>query len=322
MANLQFTLDSGRKLGLTAFGVPTARRVVIFCHGAPGSSDFDPNPTASVDADVHILAFDRPGYGSSEPLPPGRWPSVSGAADDIAEYLHSAERAARTLGQHELDSVGVVGWSAGGRVALALAARHPDLVDRVAVVATPAPNDEVRWIDPELSRISERMAMQPPDDAVADLTNLLAAEVPGAAGPSDFEAQASLSSLGATDADAGALEYPGAIQRLEGMLRDAFRHGAIGLACDILAYTARPWGFDLSDVEAKTLLLYGEADAVAGRAHAQWYRKQLADARVEMVPGVGHLLIIPTWERVLAFVHRRDRPPAGTTQPKSASSTR
>lgn len=318
MANLQFTLNGGRKLGLTAFGEPTAKRVVIFCHAAPGSSEFDPDPTASVGANVHILAFDRPGYGSSDPLPAGEWPSVFGAADDIAEYLRSSESAAHTLGQHELDSVGVVGWSAGGRVALALAARHSDLVDRVAVVGTPAPNDEVQWIDPELSKMSERLAMLPPDAAVAELTQLLAAQVPPVADPSDPEAHAPLSTLGATDADAGILEYPGAIQRLDGMLRDAFRQGTVGLAADILAYTARPWGFDLSAVEAKTLLLYGEADDVAGRAHARWYRKHLPDARLEMVPGVGHLLIIPTWERVLAFVGGKHPRSDAQAQLKSA----
>lgn len=306
MANFQFTLSSGRRLGITGMGNPRAKRVVVFCHSAPGSSHFDPDPVASASHDVHILAFDRPGYGSSDPLPPDQWPSVSGAADDISEYLHSSEETAQALNKHELDSVGAGGWSAGGRVALALAAKHPDLIDRVAVVATPAPNDQVQWIDPELSAMSDHLATLPPDAAIEQLVGMFEKQMANALPPADPEESVPLDFLGAGpsagDANAAALAYPGARERLDGMLRDAFRQGPVGAASDILSYTARPWGFDLAAVRAKTLLLYGDADAVAGHAHAIWYRKHLADARVEMVPDIGHLLIIPTWARVLAHL--------------------
>ena len=59
------------------------------------------------------------------------------AADDLAGVLDCLP----------VERVGVVGWSAGGRVALALAARRPDLVDRVVVLATPAPDEEVPRIE-------------------------------------------------------------------------------------------------------------------------------------------------------------------------------
>lgn len=46
-------------------------------------------------------------------------------------------------------AVGAVGWSAGGRIALALAARHPDLVRSAALAGTPAPDEEVPWVPDE-----------------------------------------------------------------------------------------------------------------------------------------------------------------------------
>jgi len=108
--------------------------------------------------------------------------------------------------------------------------------------------------------------------------------------------------LGPTDADADALDRPGARARLEAMIDGALVQGPVGIAADIAGYCLRPWGFELSDVAAKTLLLYGSADPVAGPAHGRWYRGQLADARYEQVPGQGHLLVIPMWKRVLAHL--------------------
>ncbi len=41
----------------------------------------------------------------------------------------------------------VIGWSDGGYGALELAARHPDMVDRLILVAVPAPEDRERPAD-------------------------------------------------------------------------------------------------------------------------------------------------------------------------------
>jgi hypothetical protein len=60
-------------------------------------------------------------------------------------------------------------------------------------------------------------------------------------------------------------------------------------------------GFSVDDVHAKCLLLYGNADEI-GSAHARWYKNHLADARVEMVPKAGHLVVIPMWDRVLSHL--------------------
>jgi pimeloyl-ACP methyl ester carboxylesterase len=301
MANIEFKLASGRRVGLTAHGQPYGRKMVVFCHPAPGSSRFDPDPRATGYRDVHLLGLDRPGYGSSDPLPSGTWPRIATYASDIAEYLHACANSARDLGSREFDSVSVVGWEAGGRVALALAAAHPHLVDRVVVFGTPAPDDAIPWMDPELAETTRKLAQRGPDEAIDAFAELFEKQM-GALVPRHGSEADGLELLALSAADAGALASPGLADRLTDMLRDAFRQGAKGLAADVLSFAVRDWGFDPAHVRAQTLLLYGAEDPVIGPDHADWYHGRIPHSVVEAVPGAGHLAIVPGWERALDFV--------------------
>jgi len=295
---MRFVLESGRRVGVNLSSTravwPTAdtgrvegRRLVVFCHGAPGGGSFDPDPAETRARDVTLLSVDRPGYGRSDPLPPGRWSTVGSAADDIAVVLDSLH----------VEHVGVVGWSAGGRVALALAARRQDLVDRVVVAATPAPDDQVPWMDAAQRAELERLATLAPEEAHAALESRLAALVP--ADPLSPEA---LSLLGAGTADERVTRDPLVHKRLGEVVAAAFAQGAGGLAADIAGYCLQPWGFEPEDVHAKTLLLYGSRDPVAGPTHGQWWQERLPDARLEIAPGAGHLLVMPLWSRALSHL--------------------
>jgi pimeloyl-ACP methyl ester carboxylesterase len=104
--------------------------------------------------------------------------------------------------------IGVVGQGDAGPAALAFAARHPDRVDRLAVIATPIPDD---------------------------------------------------------------------------------------------------LGFDLSEVTAKTLLLFGAKDLATGSRHGRWWQERLPDARLEMNPQGGNDLLRPMWKRVLSHLAPRCR---------------
>jgi pimeloyl-ACP methyl ester carboxylesterase len=61
-------------------------------------------------------------------------------------------------------------------------------------------------------------------------------------------------------------------------------------------------GFELSEVTAKTLLLFGAKDPLTGSRHGSWWQKRLPDARLEMSPDGGHELLVPMWKRVLSHV--------------------
>jgi pimeloyl-ACP methyl ester carboxylesterase len=283
METTSFRTPSGRRVGVTEFGDRGATRVVVFAHPAPGSSLFDPDPAATAGREVRIIALDRPGYGDSELHADGTGGTVADAAEDIAGYLSG-------MG---IGPVGAAGWDAGGRVALALAARHPKLVDRVAVVGTTAPDEDVPWIGDDLRSALGYLRMLHRGDAVAALRDRLALTV------GDDGANL-LAALSPDECDANRRRESG--PRLELMLDRAARQGLTGLAADVVSYALEDWGFDVAAVAAKTLLLYGAADGTASRPHALWYLDWLHDARLEMVPAAGHLLIVPMWERVLAHL--------------------
>jgi pimeloyl-ACP methyl ester carboxylesterase len=253
---MRLVLESGRRVAVhrtttRAAWFAAEERVIVFCHGDPGAGIFDPDPAATRASNVRLLSVDRPGYGGSQPRAAV---TVASAADDLATVLDS-------IG---VDRAGVVGWSAGGRVALALAARRPDLVDRVAVVATPAPGERLHL-------------------------------------PAELDAPDDLRLLGLGAADDDVLRSDGVRQRLDEMLRAALAQGTRGLVADIAAH-GRPWGFEPEAVRAETLLLYGSHDPVAHPRHGRWFEARLPAARLEVVPDAGHLVVVPAWSRVLSHL--------------------
>ena len=296
---MRFVLESGRRVAVHRTATRAAwfpaqktsrdaeERLVVLCHSAPGAGIFDPDPVETRARNVRLLSVDRPGYGGSHPVAAGAWATVASAADDLAAVLDSLH----------VERVGVAGWSAGGRVALALAARRPDLVDRVVVLATPAPDAEVPWIEGEQREELKRLRSLAPEEAHAQLGARLASLV-----PEDPHSPEALWLLGAGWADEAALRADGVRARLGEMLRAAFVQGPRGLAADIAGYCLQPWGFEPEAVQAKTLLLYGSHDPLADPRHGRWWKSRLPDARLEVVVGAGHLLVVPMWARVLSHL--------------------
>lgn len=278
--------SSDRRVAVHRLHEGSSGRTVLFLHSAPGAGLFDPGPRHTQRQDITLVAPDRPGYGGSDPMPEGEWATVVSAADDAAAYLD----------EFGGGPAGVAGWSEGGRVALALAARRPDLVDRVAVVATPAPDDEVQWIHDELRAGIDAMRGLPADTVHAALNEQLAGFA-----QLEPDSDAGLSAVGDPAVDSAAL-LDGGRDRLAGMLREAFRQGVVGLAQDIAGYTLQPFGFDPAAVAAETLLIYGGKDAEIGPPHGAWWQRALPNGRLEVVPESGHLVVVPAWERVLGHL--------------------
>ena len=70
---------------------------------------------------------------------------------------------------------------------------------------------------------------------------------------------------------------------------EAVRQGVRGWADDDLAF-AKPWGFELEQVEAEVRLWQGELDVLAPRAHGEYVASRLPNARFELLEGGGHFL--------------------------------
>src|SRR5215213_8734580 len=122
------TTPDGRALAYVERGAEDGTPVIV-SHGTPGSRlARHPDPEIYERHGVRAVAYDRPGYGRSDPQP-GR--SVADATADIAAI-------ADELG---FDRFAVVGGSGGAPHALACGALLGDRVVRVGALVTPAPSD-------------------------------------------------------------------------------------------------------------------------------------------------------------------------------------
>lgn len=279
----------GRKVAVHELtsDVPAGAPVVLLSHVAPGSGDFDPDPAVTAAYGIRLIGVDRPGYGGSDPMPEGAFATVESAADDAVAVLESVLEPGATAG--------VAGWSAGGRVALAIAARRPDLVGRVAMIGTPAPDEEVPWIPQENRAALDALRGASAADAHAALG--------GAFGPmlDAVQGDARFALVGAGAADEEILGDPRVGDRMRRMLDAAFARGGAGMTADVAGYTLRPLAFDPAAVEADVLLGYGAADEISPE-HGKWWAAAVPNARLEVVAAVGHMVVVPFWAATVAHL--------------------
>jgi pimeloyl-ACP methyl ester carboxylesterase len=282
------TRPGGRRIAVRDLtpDAPADAPVVLFCHIAPGSGDFDPDPEVTATRGVRLITVDRPGYGGSESTG-DEFASVGLVTEDAIAVLEDVLAPGATAG--------AVGWSAGGRVALSVAARRPDLVSRVAVIGTPAPDDAVSWIPEEYKAGIEALRGASAADAHAALTAAMGPMVESLTGDDRFAV------LGVGEADGAVMARSGVADRLRGMVDETFAQGAAGMVADVAGYTLQPWGFEPADVTADVLLGYG-ADDPLGEPHGRWWEQELPKAHLEVVPDVGHMVVVPFWGRALEHV--------------------
>ncbi|MFA6576244.1 MAG: alpha/beta fold hydrolase [Nocardioides sp.] len=93
--------------------------LVAFCHGLFGQGKNWTAVAKSLAADHRVLLIDMPNHGRSD------W-------HDRVDYLDMADEVATLFSAD--DPVALVGHSMGGKAAMVLALRHPELVERLCVV--------------------------------------------------------------------------------------------------------------------------------------------------------------------------------------------
>jgi pimeloyl-ACP methyl ester carboxylesterase len=229
---------------------------VVYLHGG-GDSRLSRHPDDSIAAQlgVRLVAVDRCG-------PPVRGRTLRSCASEVISLLDE-------LG---VDRAAVVGWSAGGPHALAIAATAPDRVERVALVASLPPPHGTRVLPEDVRRVMR----------LARLSVPLAARA--------LEAWGRRPTPPTGDRVTDTAYARGRIE--------AFAHGGAWLARE-LAYLARPWGFEAADVHVPVTLWWGDRDRVTPPSIALDYARVLPESRLRIVEGT-HQLLFSRWRDILA----------------------
>lgn len=277
-------LRDGRRLGYGEYGKADGEPGFYF-HGHPGSRlEAAFADEAAAEAEVRIIALDRPGYGLSD-FQSDRM---------ILDWPRDVEQVADALG---LDLFSVLGSSGGGPYALACAHAIPERVTRAGVVSGVGPYDAPGATDgmrrqnrvgfqlgarfPPLSRLlmrsMERQLRRSPErvlDAVAE-------------------------AMSPTDAEIA--RRPEIRDLLRKVLEEAFRQGSRGPALDVVLL-GRPWGFRLEQIEPVVFLWQGEADVLVPPAMGRHMAGHVPNCRATFFPEDGHLLFdhMPEIVRALA----------------------
>ncbi|HEX3803181.1 MAG TPA: alpha/beta fold hydrolase [Solirubrobacteraceae bacterium] len=264
-------MRDGRSLAFTVTG-PADGSPVFYCHGAIGTP-----VDATIDLQriarqigVRYIAPSRPGVGGSDPRP-GR--TVLDFADDVGELADALA----------LERFSVIGVSAGGPYALAVAHQLPDRVRRVALCSALAPFCQPHRTPGLRRRIrlplaflagAPRLVRGLGDavlPAVARHPELITRVVAAHAAPSERDR------LARSDERAAASQS----------FLDATCAGVGGLIDDFLTY-AFGWGFDPREVDSEVQLWHGASDPLVPVEHALQLAAMLPNCRVFIDPDEGH----------------------------------
>jgi pimeloyl-ACP methyl ester carboxylesterase len=265
----------GRILAVLEAGDESGHAVVAI-HGTPGSGLLWRGLAEDAEArGIRLLAYDRPGYGGSDPHP-GR--TVADAAGDVAAI-------ADALG---IERFAVEGGSGGGPHTLACAALLPDRVVAAASLAgvAPYPAEGLDWLDgmgqdnldefeatlagrETLERYLREQAdamLAAEPDAIADTLRSLLSPPDAAALTGEFAEYLAESTRRAIG------------ERLDGWIDDDF-------------VFMNPWGFELGEIRVPVQLLHGAQDRFVPMAHGEWLAERIPGVDAHLSEEDGHLTI-------------------------------
>ncbi len=119
----RMVLTGNSQIFVREWGAPGAPPVLLIHGAASHSGVFEPSLAPALAADFHLYAYDRPGMGRTEDRP------------DVRGLAMQAAAAADVIAALDLDRPVVVAHSYGGAVALRLALDRPDLISGLVLLS-------------------------------------------------------------------------------------------------------------------------------------------------------------------------------------------
>ncbi|MBO0785050.1 MAG: alpha/beta hydrolase [Actinobacteria bacterium] len=227
---------------------------LLLIHGSGGTGDGWIPMTPALARDHHVIRVDLPGCGHSPPAPSYDVPAQAG-------------RVAGLLDDLGLERVTVAGHSSGGYVATALAEQRPGLVGALALISS----------GPSL-------------DALLRQPVILRALLAPPLGPLLWRSRSDAiirSGINATAAHP--VDLPAEL--IAGVRATTYRTMRTVLARNTAYLAERSVPQRLAALKVPVLVIFGAADRRWDPSSAHQY-DAVPDARVEMLPDVGHLPIL------------------------------
>lgn len=257
---------------------PARSELVAYLHGLGGSATNFTDLAGLIAMWFPGMAIDLPGFGLSPP-PAGFDYSPESYAEVIAAFLAGLGRG----------PVHLVGNSLGGAVAMLLAARHPQLVRTLTLLAPAVPDLRVnprRLSDPRIvlaavpfmgTRTRRAIAVTSAQERSERILRLCLANPSGVSPAQRAAAVVELAEWTALDwADA------------------ALRGSTVGLVRSWLGARSRSWWRVAAAVEAPALVIWGAVDRVVSVRKAPRTAAALPRGRLFVLPQTGH---VPQIER-------------------------
>ncbi|CAN2239738.1 MhpC Predicted hydrolases or acyltransferases (alpha/beta hydrolase superfamily) [actinobacterium SCGC AAA044-D11] len=243
---------------------------ILFHHGTPGECTGWQKWFSEL-AGIKAVAASRPGYGLSDRR---RARTVASDIEDQSQLLEF-------LGINKFVSIG---WSGGGPHAINMT-RHPNCVGAITLAGVG------EWGNKDLNFL-EGMGPENHEEfgaalnGEADIENWMQKNYPGFANVQGSDLIESFGGL-IGDADKRALT-PEVAEVDAKSFRRALSKGCYGWLDDDLAFV-QSFGFDLSQVTKPVLVWQGDDDFMVPRAHSEWLAKHIPTAKLNFVPGHGHI---------------------------------
>lgn len=295
-------LPDRRRLCYAEYGDPRGKPVMLF-HGLPGTRiQCRPRAATAEQAGLRWIVADRPGVGQSD-YQRGR---------RIVDWPRDVAHLADHLGIAEFT---ICGWSGGGPYILAAAAMLSQRVRHAVLVGGIAPMDTAEGVRGMARRdkLLLRAARWTPWLARAPIWLLCLRARRDPAG----HVQAFVNTLSPVDArlfdDA---DFRGMMMS---DLGESLRCGHRGVAREI-ELLARPWGFDLGQVQKRVTLLHGQEDRVTPPHMGRFLAERLPNCDAIFLPGEGHFLMHRLWPHLIrCLVDDRWTGPRGEPASRGAS---
>jgi pimeloyl-ACP methyl ester carboxylesterase len=267
------SLPDGRRLAYEEYGDPAGFPILSFHGGLSSRLDAAPAHDAALSARVRLVSPDRPGMGLST-YQPGR---------RLLDWPADVDALVQALG---IGRFAVMGWSAGGAYAAVCAAKMRGRVTAAALLSSAVP----------LDLYGTTRGLTSEDRALLFLTHRW---------PWLASAAMKFSIVNASNtrllravmrsfppADRSVLAEWGPPDLALAFVREALRQGTAGCVQDYRIF-GDPWGFSLEEIRVPVQIWEGSDDRTGPPGYRAFLQRHIAHATVTVVPGEGHLSLLP-----------------------------